>query len=406
MMRDLAMTRPQTGEGIHSMDAWASIPGRLGVLQLLPNMAPNGLARAAVEAAAAVMAAGGRAVVASAGGPLVPELLRCGAVHELASFSGDGAFGRWASIRRLMRILHEHQIAIVHIREPGAAALARKAASMFGAWLVATCHGTHDDSTPAMQERNAAMAEADRLIAVSQTLAAYLRTQFPTQGREPLVIAPGLDLQRFDPSRVGAERIIQLAQQWSLPDGVPVIMLPGRLTRSHGQRALIEALARLGSRELHCVLVAEDSGNPGYRRELTRLAEQHGLTARLSIVDDCRDMPAAYMLADAVVYARPEGCGFARAAAEAQAMGRPLVAYDGPVLRDQTGGGRMTWLVPPDDRSALAAALADALELSAAEREALAPQSIAIARQRYNRADAAAATIELYLGLLIQAEAA
>jgi glycosyltransferase involved in cell wall biosynthesis len=277
---------------------------------------------------------------------------------------------------------------------------------MSGAWFVVTCHGNHDVSSLVARRRNAVMAYAERVIAVSQTVAEHLRASYPMPSGRLSVVPPGIDLQRFDPARVSAERIAQLAQQWRLPDGVPVIMLPGRLTRSRGHRDLIESIANLGSRELHCVFVAEDPGSPGYRRELVKLAQRRGLESKLVIADDCRDMPAAYMLADVIVYARADGTGFARVIGEAQAMGRPIVAYDSPLLREQVGDGRMTWLVPPGNGEALGEAVAEALDLSASEREALAPQANAVARQRYNRAIAAAAMIEVYLELLTEAQAA
>jgi glycosyltransferase involved in cell wall biosynthesis len=200
--------------------------------------------------------------------------------------------------------------------------------------------------------------------------------------------------------------MIQLSHAWRLPDGPPVIMLPGRIARSRGHGALIEALALMGQRDLHCVFAAEAPAGPGYSKELAGLARQHGMEGRLTIGDDCRDMPAAYMLADVVVYARADGTGFARVVAEAQAMGRPVVALDSPLLREQTGESRMTWLVPPGDRMALAQAIGEALDLSAAERQALAPEASAIARQHFNRATSAAAMIEIFLDLLMSAKAA
>jgi glycosyltransferase involved in cell wall biosynthesis len=299
-----------------------------------------------------------------------------------------------------MKAIRHYRIAIVHARVPESAWLAKKAAQYCGAWFVVTCHGNHDAGNPAARRRNAVMAYAERVVAVSETVAEHLRVHYPMPSGRLSVVPPGIDLQRFDPTRVSAERIAQLAQQWRLPDGVPVIMLPGRLTRSRGHRDLIESIANLGSRELHCVFVAEDPGSPGYRRELVKLAQRRGLDSKLVIVDDCRDMPAAYMLADVMVYARADGTGFARVVGEAQAMGRPIVAYDSALLREQVGDGRMTWLVPPGNGEALGEAVAEALDLSAAERQALAPEANAVARQRYNRATAAAAMIEIYLELL------
>jgi hypothetical protein len=69
---------PDASDDIHSTDPWAAISDRLGVLQVVPDLGPNGPARAAVDVAVGVVAAGGRAVVVSAGGRLVADLMRCG----------------------------------------------------------------------------------------------------------------------------------------------------------------------------------------------------------------------------------------------------------------------------------------------------------------------------------------
>ncbi len=406
---DRTMEAPQTepqSAGRQNWEPWSAISDRFGVLQVLPDMMPNGPARAAVDMAAAVVAAGGRAAVASGGGPLVVDLLRCGAAHILVPFHNTGTFARWSNIRRLVRAIRRHRISIIHARQPDSAWLALKAAETGGCWFTTTCHGFHDASTAAARRYNAVMAQASRVIAVSQTLAEHLRVHYPMPSGRLWVVPPGIDLIRFDPTHVGAERIAQLAQQWRLPDGVPVVMLPGRLTRSRGHLHLIEALSGLGLRELQCAFVAEEPGNPGYRKELVKLAQKRGLEGRLTIADDCHDMAAAYMLADAIVYARADTTGFARVVGEAQAMGRPIVAFDSPLLREQVGNGYMTWLVPPGYTEALGEAIAEALDLSASERQTLAPEANAVARQRYNRADAASAMIELYLGLLTEAKAA
>ena len=51
------------------------------LLQIVPTLAGGGLARATLDAAQAVIAAGGSAIVASPGGALVPDLLRLRATH-------------------------------------------------------------------------------------------------------------------------------------------------------------------------------------------------------------------------------------------------------------------------------------------------------------------------------------
>jgi phosphoserine phosphatase len=54
---------------------------RLTVVQLLPALQAGGVERSTLEIAAALVEAGHRAIVVSAGGRLVPELQRTGAEH-------------------------------------------------------------------------------------------------------------------------------------------------------------------------------------------------------------------------------------------------------------------------------------------------------------------------------------
>src|SRR3546814_9683309 len=104
--------------------------------------------------------------------------------------------------------------------------------------------------------------------------------------------------------------------------------MPGRLTRWKGQTVLLEALSRLGDIDYRCVMVGSDQGRTAYRRELEALIARHGLGGRASIMDECSDMAAAYMLSDVVVSASTDPEGFGRTVGEAQAMGRPVVASD------------------------------------------------------------------------------
>src|SRR4030095_5726902 len=68
------------------------------LLQIVPTLAGGALARATLDAAQAVIAAGGAAIVASPGGAMVPDLLRLRATHlELP----DGRHQVWG---RLMLI--------------------------------------------------------------------------------------------------------------------------------------------------------------------------------------------------------------------------------------------------------------------------------------------------------------
>jgi glycosyltransferase involved in cell wall biosynthesis len=212
-------------------------------------------------------------------------------------------------------------------------------------------------------------------------------------------IPRGVDLNTFSAARVGASRIIALAQQWRLPDGAPIVMLPGRLTRWKGGLDFIAAMAALGRRDICCVLVGAEQRR-GFRQELASAIEGNGLASLFRIVEDCRDMPAAYMLADVVVSASNEPEGFGRVIVEAQAMGRPVVATDHGGARETIVPGATGWLVPPGDPTALAEAIGEALSLDVDQRERLAARAAAHVATRFTREKMCARTIEVYEELL------
>jgi len=101
---------------------------------------------------------------------------------------------------------------------------------------------------------------------------------------------------------VSGERVIALAKRWRVPEDASVVMLPGRLTRWKGALDFIEAIARLDRRDL-CWPPGRRRATPGFRRELEAAIERLDLAGMFRIVEDCNDMPAAYMLADVVVSA-------------------------------------------------------------------------------------------------------
>ncbi|HLJ63656.1 MAG TPA: glycosyltransferase, partial [Stellaceae bacterium] len=207
-----------------------------------------------------------------------------------------------------------------------------------------------------------------------------------------------VDFTQFDPQKVTPARIIDLARRWRLPDGVPVVMLPGRLTRWKGQLVLIDALARLARPDMHCLLVG--AGEGPFRRELAGAVARHGLSGRVQVLSDCRDMAAAYMLADVVVSASTDPEGFGRVIVEAQAMGRLVVATDHGGARETIVKGETGWLVPPGDAAALAAALNEVFALSSQERMDRGRRAIDHARTYFATATMTARTLQVYEELL------
>jgi len=372
--------------------------GRLAtVLQVLPAMgAAGGVERGTVEIAGAVVQAGGRALVASAGGPLVHDLARVGAEHVELPMDSKNPVTMWRNVDRLVQVIRAEKVDIVHARSRAPAWSARAAAKRTGAHFVTTFHGTYGAGNHLKRVYNSIMTRGERVIAISQFIAGHIRQLYGVPSNKIRVIHRGVDLDRFDPAKVTAQRVVNLATDWMLPDGMPVIMLPGRLTRWKGQPVVIDALGRLGRKDVRCLLVGGDQGREDYRAELEAMIADRNLNEVVRLVDHCDDMPAAYMLTDVVISASTDPEAFGRVIAEAQALGRPVIATDHGGAKETVIPGETGWLVPPGDADALAAAIEKVLALDSAQRSTLAGKAIANVRDNFSKATMCAKTLDVY----------
>lgn len=346
------------------------------VLQVLPALESGGVERGTIDVAIAIAEAGGRPLVASSGGAMVRELSRRGIPHLTLPLASKTPMQMRRNTNLLAAIIRDHQVDLVHARSRAPAWSARAAARRTRRALVTTFHGTYNfvpGSRGALKKRyNAIMTRGDRVIAISDFIADHIKTNYRVDADRIRVIHRGVDQAIFDPAAVPAARMAKLADDWRLPDGVPVIMLPGRLTRWKGQTVFLEALARLERRDFAAVVVGSAQGRDTYVAELQKLADQHNLHAVLRFANHCNDMPAAFMLADLVISASTDPEAFGRVLVEAQAMGRPVIGPDHGGARETVVPGETGWLVKPGDPAELAAAIDRALDIDDDQRTQIA----------------------------------
>ncbi len=370
------------------------------VLQVLPSLVTGGAERGAIDIAAALAAAGGTSLIASEGGPMEHELRRAKATHITLPLASKNPITMYRNVARLVDVIKAHNVDIVHARSRAPAWSAAAAAKRTGAHFITTFHGAYNFNNGIKRRYNAIMVSGERVIANSTFIESHIKENYSVDPSRVRVIHRGIDLDRYDPEKVSAERVIQLATRWRLPDGVPIVMLPGRLTRLKGQIDLIEALNRLRDLDFLCVLVGSDQGRTAYRAELERLVAKHDLGSRVFLPGQCDDMPAAYMLADVVVCASTDPEAFGRVVSEAQSMGCPVVASNHGGVPEQVLDGRTAFLFPPRDREALAGALRKTLGLTAPEREILSLSARTHARANFSKDKMCKATLALYREVL------
>ena len=366
---------------------------------MLPRLeGGGGVERGAFDVARALAEAGWRSLIVTGSEADRGRARAAGARHAALPVGRRNPLAAPGAVRRLARFIAENGVDLVHARSRWPAWLARFAARRAGLPFVTTFHGTYAAAGPLKRRYNAVMIRGDRVIAISDFIARHIAETYAVEAGKVRIVPRGVDLSTFDPTQVGPARITALARTWSLPDGCPTVVLPARMTAWKGHLPLIEAVARI-DRDFFCLLVG-GGGREAYRARIEQRIGELGLESRIRLTGECRDMPAAYMLADVVVSAsiRPEA--FGRIAVEAQAMGRPVVAFGHGGARETVRDGGTGWLVPPGDTEALGRAIHRALDLTAAERSTLARAARAHVRRNFSLADMCEATLSVYRELL------
>lgn len=371
------------------------------ILQVIPHLGAGGAEQGCIDMAAEIVRAGGRAIVVSNGGPRIHELARAGAEHITLPVHSKNPLIMWRNIGRLNSLIKKEKVDIVHARSRAPAWSCWKAVKGTDARFMTTCHAPYNISGSAAKRfYNSAIAKGERVIAISHYVAQYLTDNYSLDPGIIRVIHRGVALERFHPGVVSAAQMIKLTNQWRVPDGMNVVMLPGRITRWKGHHILIEAMAKLNRTDVFCVMIGDDQGRTEYRAELETAIASHRLEGRIRLVDHCTDMPAAYMLSAVVVSASTDPEGFGRVPVEAQAMGRPIIATDHGGAQETIVRGETGWLVPPGDVDALVKALKEALALDASQRGILAHRAMTHIAQHFSREHMCDQTLDVYAELL------
>lgn len=369
----------------------------LSVLQVLPALHDqNEREQTVLTVAAAVAEAGGRSVVASAGGPFVHKLTRGGATHVALPLDSGNPLTLYRNGGKLAKLIQRSQVDIIHAFAPGPAWSAWWAARRTGRTLMTTFHGLPAGASRTERRYASVMTWGKPVVAVSRFAAGRLNREYGVPASNIRVVYPGIDVDRFDPLSVSTDRIVAMAQRWRLGDGHAVVMVPGDLVPGKGHDVLLEAVSKLGREDICCLFVGAEGDDGRYRRTIENLAAASGLGGLVRIVERCDDMPAAYMLADVVVCPSTEPQAFNAHIIEAQALARPVVGANHGGVREAIDTDWTGWLVAPKDADALSAAIASALSLSTEERARLGEVAHGYIREHFSKQALCARTLKIY----------
>jgi len=373
------------------------------IVQILPALVRGGVERGTIEMAEATINAGGRAVVISNGGGMERYLTRFGATHYQLPVHVKNPF-EWMFLRRqVAAILEKEGADIVHVRSRVPAWIALPVARRMGLTTISTVHGRFVPNSPFKRFYNGKMLAVDHVIAISNYVKNLITQNYFGVEERLSVVHRGVDTRIFDSDNVSQSRVIRFVDAFDLPEDTPIIMLPARATAWKGHEILLEALATIQDLPFLCVFLGAADGHHAFVERLTRKGISLGLEGRFRLLKGVEDMPAALKVADVVVMPSITPEPFGRVALEAQAMGRPVIAFNHggaaeSIIHETTG-----WLATPNDAADLGRCIAQALTLGPSQRRTLAKATRAHILKSFSTAKMCRETIRIYARLLAKA---
>jgi glycosyltransferase involved in cell wall biosynthesis len=348
----------QLYQELHKTNTFAD-EQKICVMQLLPELNSGGVERGTLEMGRFLVQKHHSSIVVSGGGRLVEELEAEGSLHIKKSIGSKSPLAL-THIWPMRRMLKKYKVDVLHLRSRMPAWVG------YIAWLsirkskrpllVTTFHGFY--SVNAYSE---IMTKGQGVIAVSESIKKHIKDNYQRE-HDVRLIFRGVEIDSFTPSKVEAERVDRLREQWGVTGGKQVIMLPGRLTRLKGQEIFLRSLRAVTNTNYQAILVGDIEDNPGYTAELKEIIRANNLQDYVKMVGHCSDMPAAFMIADIVLSTsslEPEA--FGRTTVEAMAMGCPVIVTGHGGSLETVLPGENGWIVKPSDIAELAQAIDAAL---------------------------------------------
>lgn len=304
---------------------------KLTVVQILPALEGGGVERGVVEVADALVRAGHRSLVISAGGRMVDELTRQGSEHFTCNLGSKSPL-TLRHVPWLRRFLNEQKVDLIdaHSRMPAWIALLTwktMPAATRPAFLT-SMHGLHS-----VGFYSSVMCRGERVIAVSQTLYDHIREHYSFVPPDRLdLIHRGIDSKEyprgFQPDQSWREAF---GKQYPETVGKPLITLAGRITRLKGHEDMLRMLHRLQQKGItaHGLIVGgADPRKSGYAEEMKTLASSLGLSSQVTFTGHRSDLKQIYAISSVVLSLSTTPESFGRTVAESLSIGTPVVGYN------------------------------------------------------------------------------
>ena len=317
------------------------------IIQVLPSLDGGGVERGTLETAEAITKEGWKSIVISSGGKLESRLTLKGSIHKNFSVKSKNLIN-WPYVKyQLKNFFLIEKPDIIHVRSRVPAWTAGVVARQLNIPLISTVHGRFTANNFIKKYYNSALLKSDKIIAISNYVKNKILELDSSVEEKINVIHRGVDLNTFNPDLISESRMIDLANTLQLPDDSLIIMLAARPSKWKGHEILINAFSKIlkksmfKDKNIFCLMPGADDGGKFYSK-IKSLSYRLGVEKNTVLIPYLNDLPAAYMMSDVVVVPSISPEPFGRTAIEAQAMGRPVIAFNHggtseSIIHEQTG---------------------------------------------------------------------
>ena len=260
----------------------------------------------------------------------------------LASTKGLGFY--WETIRKVLKLIKEHDIKEVHCgRVIPEGVIARALKLLAGARYNCFVHGEDVETAATSREHSLLVKNvcknASMLICNSENTANIVRKLGFDSGSKCEVLHPGVDTSRFEVAAPDTSFRQQMG--WS---GKRVLLTVGRLQRRKGQDFLIKSMPAL-LKEFPDLFYAVVGRGECYD-ELISLVDQHELHDNVCVYPDMDDEALIKCYQQCDIFILPNRTidndieGFGMVLVEAQVCGKPVIAGDSGGTRETMNIGK------------------------------------------------------------------
>jgi hypothetical protein len=363
------------------------------VLILSPDLSNSDMGRFALDVALRVRQEGGTPLIAAPGGLLKLELQRQKIAFKILPDARTSALGHMFAVMQLSNWITEQRANFMHVLDFSLARLAYEA--LLKTHIRAAITLNQPVITALANRDGATLRSFDRIVVPSSFARGQLLQQLQLQDPIVRTIIPGLNLAVVHFNRIGPQKITTLEKNWQLPDDRPIVVVPDCPLDPVIFDALAASLQELKKNNVFTVLFVP----PEERSYILQRVTRAGLATHVVTASNNADRIPALWLAHAVLVTGFRGQDSLLSLIEAQAMGRPVVAFDRNGLSEILLRDAATTLLAPEDLGGLSAALEKTLALPTPERERFAARARAFVEENFDQKQMVDDVIGLYRDL-------